>query len=170
MWQKTSLYFLFILSLSISCSSTHTDENENTSDTTFYGDNMDEAKSSSTVSANIIDNKILFIRSFYSEYIYETCTEDGSIPNMENVGKIEEKYCSKELLTKINGLDYDPFLKAQDCDVEWLNNLDIKADTKDENWFTVSYSYTDYLNNKQNISIRLKIVPTDNHYQIIDIE
>lgn len=89
---------------------------------------------------------------------------------MENIGKIEEKYCSKELLTKLNGLDYDPFLKAQDCDVEWLNNLDIKADTKDENWFTVSYSYTDYLNNKQNISIRLKIVPTDNHYQIIDIE
>ena len=66
-------------------------------------------------------------------------------------------------------LDYDPFLNVQDCDLEWLKILNIKADTKDS-WFIVSYSYIDYLNIKQNIRIRLKIILIDKSYCIVDIE
>jgi len=73
------------------------------------------------------------------------------------------------LLAKIKTLDYDPFLKAQDCDVEWLKRLNIKEDAK-EDWFVVSYSYVDYLNTKQNVVIRLKVISNDKSYSIFDID
>lgn len=164
--------FLVLLCLSISCTSTHTDtdaKDESASDTTVNMGAEDEKISGSAIHTNVLDEKINFIKSFYTEYITENCKEDG-LPNRENVEKIKEKYCSKELLTKIKMLDYDPFLNVQDCDLEWLKILEIKADTKEDSWFIVSYSYIDYLDTKQNIRIRLKIIPIDKSYYIVDIE
>ncbi|NLE04965.1 MAG: hypothetical protein GX638_09205 [Crenarchaeota archaeon] len=171
---KTNVSMLLVvLCLSVSCTATHKDkdkdtENENVSSTTSIN-SEGESIVNTEVHTNIVDEKINFIKSFYTEYITENCTDDG-LPNIEDVEKIKEKYCSKELLTKIKMLDYDPFLNVQDCDLEWLKILNIKADTKEDSWFIVSYSYIDYLNIKQNIRIRLKIILIDKSYCIVDIE
>lgn len=41
-----------------------------------------------------------FIKSFYAEYIAETCMEDDS-PKWEKIKEIQERYCHKELRAKI---------------------------------------------------------------------
>ena len=54
---------------------------------------------------------------------------------------------------------------------DMMQNVNLlKADTKEDSWFIVSYSYIDYLNIKQNIRIRLKIILIDKSYCIVDIE
>ena len=169
MKQRVSVFWV-LLCLSVSCTSKQTNLDVKDQIVKIDSGAEDVKIHISADSLTVLDEKIKFIKSFYFEYITETCTEDGSLPNMKNVERIEEKYCSKELLEKIKGLDYDPFLKAQDCDVEWLNILDIKADKEDDTWFIVSYSYVDYLGVKQNICIKLKIIQTDNYYLIIDLK
>lgn len=163
---------LVLVCLSISCTSTHTDNKIEDSSNTTVNTNTEEE---SAIQTNVMNEKINFIQSFYKEYITETCLEDD-LPEWEKIEKIQEKYCSKELRRKIKEiiqedglLDADPFLNAQDCDIEWLKSLNVKADVNDS-WFVVSYSYTDYLNTKQNIEIRLKVISANDSYYIDDIE
>ena len=117
---------------------------------------------------------ISFIKSFYTEYITKTC---GSLTNRDTIEKIQKKYCHSELLARIKKLqeedsylNSDPFLNAQDCDLEWLKTLTIEPDTKNNSWFIISYSYIDYSNSKKNVEIKLKVVSVDGFYYICDIE
>jgi hypothetical protein len=63
-------------------------------------------------------------------------------------------------------LDYDPFLNAQDCDLEGLKTLEIKKDLGNDSWFTVTYISS---HAGKSIMIRLKIITVDNSYCIYGI-
>ena len=154
--------FLLLLCLGISCKSPHID-NENTVPVVVV-----EEDTLPAMHAMVTDEKADFIKTFYNEYVRETCREDGSRPDMKKVGRIVEKYCSKDLLIKTLGADYDVFLNTQDFDASWLDILEIKADPTEESWYMVSCSYDDS-DKKKHIETRVKVVPTDHSYRIVDI-
>lgn len=116
---------------------------------------------------NFSDEQILgMLKSFYTSYIIE----DSKMPtNYEKLDSIKSKYCTANLLNKIENqfkkqeLDYDPFLNAQDCDIEWLKTLTIRKDTKKSNLYYVSYA--DNYNNTK-ITIRLIVVKEKECYKI----
>lgn len=77
--------------------------------------------------SSAIENKnIIFLKKIYEEYISACCklSEDYSV--LENV---KRKYLSEDLYNKLDttGLDYDPFLDAQDCDENWIKTLEINT-------------------------------------------
>jgi hypothetical protein len=88
-----------------------------------------------------IDKQIIvLIRNFYIEYINQ-CDKS----NYDTLMSIRQKYCTKNLLDRIYNrndsdiLDYDPFLKAQDCDKRSIQTLRIWKDNKNPSLFFVSY-------------------------------
>jgi len=102
--------------------------------------------------------------TFYSTYIKAFSEME---PNKSETvcDSIRNLYCSKNLLAeiKIHELDYDPFLNAQDADIEWLKTLKITKDPK-RNWlYTVSYldNYS-----KETVYIKLKIVKLKESFKI----
>lgn len=105
---------------------------------------------------------ITMIKSFYTAYITETSKMP---PDFNKIEVIKKEYCTLSLLNKIEmqELDYDPFLKAQDCDAETLKTLSIKKDIKQKNLFYVSYNdnYT-----KTEITIKLIIKKENDSYKI----
>lgn len=65
---------------------------------------------------------------FYEAYISEGGKSRSSKSAMDS---ILVEYCTKSLLRQMrteweNGMDWDPFVKAQDFDLTWLESLQIK--------------------------------------------
>lgn len=110
---------------------------------------------------------IKFLKSFYSEYITEC---DSFSINWSQIEIIKEKYCTKSLIKKIKILqedgmiDYDPFLNAQDCNINWLKTLNITKEEKDSCWYNVYYT-----DNYSDIKIKISIIKEGNLYKINDI-
>jgi hypothetical protein len=67
---------------------------------------------------------------------------------------------------KEDELDYDPFLKAQDSNTEWLKTLSIKKDLKESNHYQILY--LDTYNNSQ-IKITVIVVKEKESYKIDSI-
>lgn len=94
------------------------------------------------------------IKTFYTEYMTEVAS--STIVDEEN--SIKKKYCTKDLLDKIKkqfsegDLDYDPFLNAQDANVENIPSLTVLRDSQITDKYIVSYidNYS-----KQRITINL---------------
>jgi len=86
--------------------------------------------------------KILFLKSFYQEYIKTYQIQNGPPASIDPIIK---KYCSKSLIIELDKLfksgklDYDPFLHAQDVLPNWPNVFNYKKDPKVEDQFIVSY-------------------------------
>lgn len=111
------------------------------------------------------EQAIKMLKSFYTEYIGEI----SIMPmNEEKVQKIKNKYCSEKLINTLNAqeFDNDPFINAQDCEIELLKILNFKKKVKTDNTFIVSY-----LDNatRNLISIELIVIITDEIYKIDDI-
>ncbi len=102
------------------------------------------------------ESKISFIKAFYTQYITQCADNHNSINEMTET---KQRYCTKALIESINKLelDYDPFVKAQDCNIECLKTLKIETLSAKKNEFTVSYtdSYS-----KENIKIILCLMET----------
>ncbi len=117
--------------------------------------------------SNGTDEQILkMLNNFYTDYITQMA-KDGS-PDMTKIDSIQRKYCTTSLLNKISKglseeeLDFDPFLKAQDSNLECLKTLSISKDSSN-NLYKVSYldSYS-----KAKITIRLIVIKEKENFKI----
>jgi len=110
------------------------------------------------------DEEIMsMIKSFYTGYITENVKMP---PNGSKIFSLKKKYCTTYLINKINNqeLDFDPFLKAQDSNIEWLKTLTVKKNVSKKGFYIVSY--TD--NNKQ-IIIKLNVIKQNESFKIDSI-
>jgi hypothetical protein len=101
------------------------------------------------------------LKQFYTSYI--------SADEESQLTLIKKQYCTKKILNRIakdEELDADPFLQAQDTDIDWLRTLVINKDTQKPNVYTVSYisNYT-----KKRIINKLLVVKVGPAYKIDDI-
>jgi len=119
-------------------------ENGNEEDklsTTKIIDNASQASSDTTKTYTLnSDTTKKYIKEFYEEYV-------NNIFNREKIEALKNQYCSRELLDSLDTVQLyaDPFLKAQDFDLEWFNSFKIQKDENDDNLFIVTYdtSYDD---------------------------
>ena len=111
------------------------------------------------------DRIIEMINRFYTAYVTEISKmpEDG-----DKIELIKRKYCSAYLLKKLHrqGLDYDPFINAQDVEADLLKNLTIKKDMGSESLYIVSYPDNF---SKTQILIKLKVIKDKDSYKIDDL-
>ena len=77
--------------------------------------------------------------------------------NAKKFIEIKEKYCTRALIKKIDKeeLEGDPFLKAQDTDIESLKTLVVKKDSSRDNQYIVYY-IANYDKTKILINLKLK--------------
>ena len=116
--------------------------------------------------SNSSDEQMLtMLKTFYTNYI----TESSGSSDEKKLDLIKRQYCTAELLKKIEQqlktgtLDYDPFVKAQDCDKEWLKTLTVKKDSAKNNLFLVTW--LDNYSKKQ-VTIHLSIIKQMESYKI----
>jgi len=107
------------------------------------------------------DSAATMLKQFYTSYI---TTEEES-----DLAVIRKKYCTKKILNRIakdEELDADPFLQAQDTDLDWVKTLVINKDAQKPNVYIVSYvdNYT-----KKRIVNKLLVVKQGQTYKIDDI-
>jgi hypothetical protein len=137
-----------------------TGEKELTDDTTISSQSIEHIQPSST------DKQIvIFLKEFYTNYI----NENSKMPrNEKNIDKIKRKYCTNNLINKINNeeLDFDPFLNAQDCQEEFLKTLSINKGAGEFDTYVVSYM-DDY--SKTKITIELTVVIEKDGFKIDSI-
>jgi hypothetical protein len=108
---------------------------------------------------------VRMLEFFYVNYI----TENTKMPpNITKIDSLKERCCTTRLLNKLkeDELDYDPFLKAQDSNTEWLKTLSIKKDLKESNHYQILY--LDTYNNSQ-IKITVIVVKEKESYKIDSI-
>lgn len=105
------------------------------------------------------------IREFYWHYI--TQSAKVSDYNPADVDRVMKTFLTEDLIRRLEtaGLDYDPFLDAQDCEISWLYTFKIHPDTMRENTYDVSFQY-DAL---QRSCIKLSLVCIDGKYRIDDV-
>ena len=80
------------------------------------------------------------------------------------VQQIKENYCTEEYLLEIEklDLDYDIILNAQDCDINSLITLTVKADEK--NLFIVKYQFF-----ADSVEIKVFVKLIEDKYKIVKI-
>ena len=102
------------------------------------------------------------VKVFYTGYI--TYVDKGDLPKLE---AFQKKYCTPKLFKKIpelgNKIDQDPFLKAQDSNIKFLQSLVVQKDNKKEGHYIVSYG-TD-----EKIVINLTVVKMNGNYEIDNV-
>ncbi|HVV55801.1 MAG TPA: hypothetical protein VHC47_10770 [Mucilaginibacter sp.] len=126
----------------------------------FNFNNYAQAQNSSS------DRKaISMLNFFYTSYITEV--SNGNPRTFKrNIDSIQKKYCTTTLLAKIKKkeLDTDPFLKAQDSNIEFLKTLVIKKDFKKPNTYIVSYG-----DNNDKTTIHLVVKEQKEVFKIFDL-
>lgn len=112
------------------------------------------------------DPAIKMLKEFYTSYI----TEGANIESNEaKLQSIEKKYCTGKLLSKMKhemeagDLDADPFINAQDFNIEWLKTLSISKDPQKADVYIVSYLDND---SKARTKIKLHVVKEGVRYKI----
>ena len=107
-----------------------------------------------------------FLIEFYKSYLI-AC--DNFKTSHEQLKLLKSKNCTERLLSYLdnNQLDYDPFLDAQDCDMKWLESLNVKPLNKTDNVFVMSYNtgWQDKV-----VKLKLTILKSDGHYKIDGLE
>ncbi|MGM8360736.1 DUF3828 domain-containing protein [Flavobacterium sp. ARAG 55.4] len=84
------------------------------------------------------------LKEFYSVYIKEF-TNEKIAESERKLDSIEIKFCTKSLLDSIsnefehNELDYNPFVKAQDASLDWIETLTVSRLSGSKNKFNVQY-------------------------------
>jgi hypothetical protein len=109
------------------------------------------------------------LKNFYTAYMTEIAV--GSSHNfVKKLTSIQKKYCTPALVEKIPALieraDCDPFLKAQDSNIENIKSLSFKKDTQAPNLFIVSYTDI-YRHNKT--TIKLTVVKQKDNFKIASV-
>ena len=117
---------------------------------------------------------------FYTKYITVFATEPPGFSSQKKLEVLQKLYCTEELFKKIPFIveqtDADPLLKAQDCDINWLQTLKIIEDKQNYNEFIVSYSYDQFFDTNSDktikavVAIRVTIVRDSNNYKISSLK
>ena len=108
------------------------------------------------------------LRRFYAEYVAEWLCGSAS-----DTKSVQERYITRRLRNKLrnlsnkDGLDYDPFLEAQDCDRHTLDSLRIESDA-DRPEIRKVYLWDSYNKRYKEIVLRMKL--EGNEWKIDDIE
>ena len=111
------------------------------------------------------DSAMIMLKQFYTSYI---TANDESLSEKE-LDLIKKKYCTQKILNRIakdEELDSDPFVNAQDTNMDWLKTLVISKDPQKANVYIVSYldTYT-----QERIINKLLVVKKGQAYKIDDI-
>lgn len=111
------------------------------------------------------DSAVIMLKQFYISYI--TASEESL--DQKKLNLIKKQYCTKKILNRIakdEELDSDPFVNAQDTNMDWLKTLVISKDAQNANVYIASYvdSYT-----KKRIINKLLVVKEGRVYKIDDI-
>ncbi|WP_188133930.1 DUF3828 domain-containing protein [Chitinophaga sp. CF418] len=111
------------------------------------------------------DSAATMLKQFYTSYI----TASVESLDEKKLTLIKKQYCTKKILNRIakdEELDNDPFVNAQDTDIDWLRTLVINKDPKKPNVYIASYisNYT-----KKRIINKLLVVKEGQTYKIDDI-
>lgn len=119
------------------------------------------------------------LKDFYTKYITVFATEPPGHEGQKKLESLQRQYCTKALVKKIPELieqtDSDPYLKAQDSDINLLKTLTITKDLQNENEYIVSYSFDRLVNvdpykkEKETVVIHLTVVNEDGSYKIDSI-
>ncbi|WDF54050.1 DUF3828 domain-containing protein [Mucilaginibacter sp. KACC 22063] len=118
------------------------------------------------------EQAITMLNKFYTAYMSELSSDKDLKIIDQTLSSLRQKNCTPACLKQFKKLavktDADPFLKAQDCDKEWLKTLHIKKDPKKSNIYAVSYTAINDTNEK--IVIHLLVVNQNGLYKIAAIE
>lgn len=120
-----------------------------------------------TTKQETAETPVDMLTAFYTQYITETSNPHW---NQSKRDSIIRTYCT-ERITRIvhtgnpDVLDYDLFLNAQDCDINWLNTLAIVPETAGSA-YRISYEYTDYKGDIITNTIRLQVTKENDRYKI----
>lgn len=111
--------------------------------------------------------KIEMLKNFYKEYTTELESMDV---NWEKIDSIERQYCTERLLDwrKIEELDYDPFINAQDLNPGLYEILNIRRDNSRQNKFVVTYNYFE-IEPENESKIELIVIRSGGKYKIDQI-
>jgi len=112
------------------------------------------------------DGAIKMLKEFYTSYITEGANIES---NEEKLESIPKKYCTAKLLAKMKHemeegeMDADPFINAQDFDIDWVKTLSISKDPQQADVYIVSYldNYS-----KTRTNIKLHVVKEGAQYKI----
>lgn len=109
------------------------------------------------------DTIVKNLADFYKSYI---SINAGDEINKNALNKLKSEYITNELLDKLQKLqlDYDPFVNAQDYNLEWLKNIKISEDKSKKNTYKVIINDNGSIN-----SISVVIKKELNQYKINDI-
>jgi hypothetical protein len=108
------------------------------------------------------------LRSFYANYITTCSSEISGKQFVAKVDSICNHFCTSRLSTRIHDLkinrilDYDPFLCAQYCSIEWLKSLSIKRDLKRSNLFIVSFKQS----SDEIVRVKIIMIPENGQFKI----
>lgn len=114
----------------------------------------------------------IMLMNFYKAYINELANTKDLKETEKHLKTIKEKYCVKSLIDSINnefenGLDYDPFIKAQDIDSNILQTLSVTDIANSKNQYLIKYR--DSFSNKE-IEIYTTVIEVDGQFKIVSIK
>jgi hypothetical protein len=94
------------------------------------------------------------LKQFYTSYITQVASSEGTEKKLDIIKK---RYCTAKLLNKIDKeeLDSDPFIDAQDVDIDWVKTLFVGKDAQKHDVYIVSYM--DNYNKKRTV-IKLQVI------------
>ncbi|GAA3922825.1 hypothetical protein GCM10022209_15100 [Chitinophaga oryziterrae] len=94
------------------------------------------------------------LKQFYTSYITQVASSEGTEKKLDIIKK---RYCTAKLLNKIDKeeLDSDPFIDAQDADIDWVRTLFVGKDAQKHDVYIVSYM--DNYNKKRTV-IKLQVI------------
>jgi hypothetical protein len=100
------------------------------------------------------DQNISMLKQFYTSYITQVASSEGTEKELDIIKK---RYCTAKLLNKIDKeeLDSDPFIDAQDADIDWVRTLSVGKDAQKHDVYIVSYM--DNYNKKRTV-IKLQVI------------
>ncbi len=113
------------------------------------------------------------LKGFYTFYITEMASSNDLKLSGERLDSIARKHSTVALYNKIpeiiKATDSDPYLYAQDSNIDCLKTLTIVKDPRNDNRYVVSYTDI-YSDPKTDFKIYLGVIKENNEYKINSIE
>ena len=112
------------------------------------------------------------LSKFYKSYISEV-SNSRDLKRMEvRLDSLKKMYCTKSLIDSVNtefedGLDYDPFINAQDADSKMLETLSVSYIKNSKNKYLVKYKNS-FSNSETKIYV--KIVDENGKFKISSLK
>lgn len=120
------------------------------------------------------------LQEFYTSYFTVFATEPPGTSSQKKLEMLQKQYCTEAFYRKIPDIieqtESDPFLKAQDSDINWLQTLTVIKDEQIKNEYIVSYSYDRLVDVnpdktvKETVTIHVTVVKEGESYKIDSVK